>query len=68
MTEKAEGAFRSGGIGLIYPADNRRDLYLRPGVTRAVERGEFFLWPIRRIEEGAEILFGQKWETLIRKI
>ena len=68
VTEKAEGAFRSGGIGLIYPADNRRDLYLRPGVTRAVERGEFFLWPIRRIEEGAEILFGQKWETLIRKI
>ncbi len=68
VTEKAEGAYRSGAIGFIYPWDNQRDLYLRPSVMEAVQQGRFHLWPIRRVEEGAELLFGKKWKTMVRKI
>ena len=68
VTEKAEAAYRSGAIGFIYPRDNQRDLYLRPSVMEAVQQGRFYLWPIRRVEEGAELLFGKKWKTMMRKI
>ena len=68
VTEKAEGAYRSGAIGFIYPWDNKRDLYLRPSVMEAVQQGRFHLWPIRRVEEGAELLFEKKWKTMMRKI
>ncbi|MFR8086912.1 MAG: S16 family serine protease [Lachnospirales bacterium] len=68
VTEKAEAAYRSGAIGFIYPRDNRQDLYLRPSVIEAAQQGRFHLWPIRRVEEGAELLFGKKWKTIIRKI
>ena len=68
VTEKIEGCYRCGGIGMIFPKENEGDLYLRPSVERAVREGRFHLWPIERVEEGAEILFGKKWSALMRKI
>lgn len=68
VTEKIEGCYRCGGSGMIFPKENEADLYLRPSVEKAVREGRFHLWPIQRVEEGAEILFRKKWSLLLRKI
>lgn len=46
------------GSGVIIPAVNRVNLLLSDEIIRAVEAGRFAIHPIRRIEEGLEIITG----------
>ena len=64
-TAKIEGFFdvcRARGLdgtqGVMIPASNVPNVVLRPDVAEAVERGEFHVWAIERIEQGVEVLTG----------
>ena len=64
-TAKIEGFFdvcRARGLdgtqGVMIPASNVPNVVLRPDVADAVERGEFHVWAIERIEQGVEVLTG----------
>jgi predicted ATP-dependent protease len=63
INEKIEGFFDvcrikglSGTQGIIMPESNVEDLMLREDVMDAVAAGKFHIWPVRRIEQGIEIL------------
>lgn len=65
VNEKVEGFFdvcKSRGLkgnqGVIIPHQNVNELILRSEVAKAVKDGQFHIYPIKRIEEGIEILFG----------
>ncbi|MCY4455435.1 MAG: AAA family ATPase [Chloroflexi bacterium] len=64
-TAKIEGFFevcRARGLdgtqGVMIPASNVPSVVLRPEVAEAVERGEFHVWAIERVEQGIEVLTG----------
>ncbi|QJA05362.1 AAA family ATPase [Thermosulfurimonas marina] len=66
VNEKIEGFFRvcaerglTGQQGVIIPEANVDDLMLPKEVVEAVEKDLFHIWPIRRVEEGIEILTGR---------
>ena len=46
------------GNGVIIPIQNIQELMLREDVIESVEKKEFHIYPIARIEEGMEILTG----------
>ncbi len=46
------------GCGVIIPAVNQVNLLLPDEIIRTVEAGRFHIYPIRRIEEGLEIITG----------
>ncbi len=63
INEKIEGFFDvcrikglTGTQGIIMPEANVEDLMLREDVMEAVAAGKFHIWPVRRIEQGIEIL------------
>jgi predicted ATP-dependent protease len=65
VTEKVEGFFDvcrevglSGTQGVILPASNVVNLTLRPDVVAAAAAGKFHLWPVKRVEQGLELLTG----------
>ena len=65
VNEKIEGFFdlcRSRGLsgeqGVLIPASNARNLMLREDVVEAVEAGRFNVYPVRRVDEGIELLTG----------
>jgi lon-related putative ATP-dependent protease len=65
VNEKVEGYFdvcKSFGLnkiqGVIIPVQNVKDLMLREDVIQAVQNKEFHIYPIKRVEEGIEILTG----------
>jgi ATP-dependent Lon protease len=65
INEKIEGFFdicRIKGItgrqGIVMPRENVEDLMLREDVIEAVAAGKFHVHPVRRIEDGVEILTG----------
>lgn len=65
VTRKVEGFFEvcrrrglTGGQGVIIPADNVRNLMLKPEVVRAVEEGQFSIYPVKCIEDALELLTG----------
>lgn len=65
INEKIEGFFDictlqglTGTQGVILPYQNIDDLMLREDVIRAVEEGQFHLYPIRSIDDGLPILTG----------
>lgn len=67
INEKVEGFFATckvvgltGKQGVVMPAQNVQQLVLRQEVTDAIRDGKFFLYPIRTIDEGIEILTGVK--------
>jgi ATP-dependent Lon protease len=67
VNQKIEGFYdicRVKGItgtqGVIIPAENVEDLMLREDVIGAVREGKFHVYPVKRIEEGIEILTGQR--------
>ena len=72
VNEKIEGFFDAckavgefdGSQGVILPYQNADNLMLRDDVAEAVESGKFGVWPIKTIEEGAEILMGVPLEDL----
>ena len=65
VNEKIEGFFATckanglhGENGVLIPQANVRDLMLHREVVRAVEAGQFHIYPVRTIEEGIRILTG----------
>jgi len=67
INEKIEGFFDTcrlkgftGRQGVMMPQENVEDLMLREEVIEAVANGQFHIWPIKRIEQGIEILTGRR--------
>ncbi|GIW43998.1 MAG: ATP-dependent protease [Candidatus Binatia bacterium] len=67
INEKVEGFFATccavgltGSQGVVLPAQNVKELVLRPEVVEAIQQGRFHLYPIRTVDEGIEILTGVK--------
>ena len=68
INEKIEGFFDTcriksangltGRQGVLMPHENVEDLMLRDDVVEAVAAGKFHIYPVRRIEQGIEILTG----------
>ncbi|MFZ0819358.1 MAG: ATP-binding protein [Candidatus Acidiferrales bacterium] len=49
----------TGTQGVIIPSENVEDLMLREDVVEAVRAGKFHVFPVKRIEEGVEILMSK---------
>lgn len=67
VNEKIEGFFEvckkqglTGKQGVIIPQQNVQNLMLKEEVVEAVELGQFHVYSVARIEEGIEILTGEK--------
>ncbi|MBW2311940.1 MAG: AAA family ATPase [Deltaproteobacteria bacterium] len=67
VTRKAEAFFDickrkglNGRQGVIIPAKNVKNLMLKQEVVESVREGKFHIWPISTVEEGVEILTGEK--------
>ena len=65
VTRKIEGFYNvcarqglKGTQGVIIPHDNVDHLMLAPEVITAVEKGQFAIYPVRRIEEALVLLTG----------
>ena len=65
VNEKIEGFFdicmrkdKSGSYGVIIPQANVKHLMLKSEVLEAVEKGNFFIYAVKSINEGIEILTG----------
>ena len=66
VNEKIEGFFDlcqarglTGRQGVLIPAANMRNLMLRPDVVEAAAAGRFHVYPVRRVDEGIELLTGR---------
>jgi lon-related putative ATP-dependent protease len=67
VNEKIEGFFKtcklkelSGEQGVIIPEKNVENLMLSREVIEAVQRGKFHIWAIKTLDEGIELLTGEK--------
>jgi ATP-dependent Lon protease len=67
VNEKVEGFFKAcksrgltGNQGVLIPWQNVQNLMLRPEVVKAVENGQFHIYPIRTIDQGIALLTGRK--------
>lgn len=67
INEKIEGFYDvcrviglTGRQGVMIPAANVRNLILRADVIEAVAQGKFHIYPVRSIDEGLEILTGNR--------
>jgi len=65
VNEKIEGFFDlckarglTGEQGVLIPASNVQHLMLRRDVVKAVEAGQFHIYPVETIDQGIEILTG----------
>jgi predicted ATP-dependent protease len=65
VTTKVEGFFDlcqarglTGTQGVLIPADNVRNLILRPNLVRAVQEGNFHIYAVETIDQGIELLTG----------
>jgi lon-related putative ATP-dependent protease len=65
VNEKVEGFFdvcKSRGLtsrqGVIIPVQNVKDLMLNDEVIEAVKEKKFFIYPVSKVEQAAEILLG----------
>lgn len=65
VTRKIEGFYKvcarhglTGSQGVIIPRDNVDHLMLSPDVLAAVEKKQFAIYPVRRIEEALSLLTG----------
>jgi predicted ATP-dependent protease len=65
VNEKIEGFYRvcvarglTGEQGVIIPVGNLDNLMLHEDVVTAVAEQQFYIWPVRTIDEGIEILTG----------
>ncbi len=67
VNEKIEGFFEickskglTGAQGVIIPQQNIQNLMLRKDVVEAVAKGQFHIYPVKKIDQGIEILTGIK--------
>lgn len=65
VNEKVEGFFDvcssrglTGDQGVVIPHQNVSDLMLRPDVIDAIKARKFHIYPVKRIEDGIEVLTG----------
>jgi lon-related putative ATP-dependent protease len=65
VNQKIEGFFRicearrlTGEQGVIIPESNVENLMLHEDVVRAVAEGQFYIWSVKTIDEGIELLSG----------
>ena len=70
VNEKIEGFFdvcNARGLtkkqGVIIPGQNVKDLMLKDEIVKAVDKKEFHIYPVERVEEAIEILTGIKAGT-----
>lgn len=48
----------TGEQGVLIPANNVKNLMLKPEVVQAVREGKFHLWAVSHVDEGIEVLTG----------
>lgn len=67
VNEKIEGYFEvcrqhglTGEQGVVIPKSNMDNLMLKPEVVSAVKEGRFHIWAVETIDQGLEILTGNK--------
>lgn len=67
VNQKIEGFFDccskkdlTGEQGVMIPERNVKDLMLRKDVVAAVKKGKFFVYSVRTVDEGMEILTGKE--------
>ncbi len=67
VNEKIEGFFETckakgltGNQGVVIPIQNVKNLMLKKEVREAIEKKKFHIYPIETIDEGLEIMTGQK--------
>ncbi|HUU07947.1 MAG TPA: S16 family serine protease, partial [Dehalococcoidales bacterium] len=67
VNEKIEGFFEvcrtkglNGKQGALIPATNVKNLMLKEAVVEAVSAGKFHIYPVSTVDEGIEVLTGQK--------
>ncbi|MCX5787552.1 MAG: AAA family ATPase [Elusimicrobia bacterium] len=65
---KAAGKSLDGTQGVIIPATNVPDLMLRADIAQAVKDGKFQLWAVTHVSQGIEILTGEAYSEIVRKI
>ncbi|OON99353.1 MAG: hypothetical protein ATN35_13070 [Epulopiscium sp. Nele67-Bin004] len=75
LTEKIEGFFRAckekgftKDQGVIIPYQNQRDLVLSEEIIQAIKEGKFHIYPIRRYEQGLELLMGESYKQIETKV
>ena len=75
VTQKVEGWYEvcklrglNGDQGALIPASNVDDLMLRKEVVQAVERGDFHIWAVERIDEGIQVLLGAEAPSIHDKV
>ncbi|UCH02131.1 MAG: AAA family ATPase [Candidatus Bathyarchaeota archaeon] len=67
VNEKIEGFFETckakgltGNQGVLIPESNVQNLMLKEEVVKAVQLGEFHIYPVKTIDQGIETLTGKK--------
>jgi lon-related putative ATP-dependent protease len=67
VNEKIEGFFEvcktrglNGNQGVMIPEGNVKNLMLKEEVVEAVKEGKFHIYPIKTIDQGIEVLTGEK--------
>jgi ATP-dependent Lon protease len=67
VNEKIEGFYHvckaqglTGNQGVIIPHQNVKDLMLKTEVVQAVKDGKFHIYPVQTVDQGIEILTGEK--------
>ncbi|MGA9270277.1 MAG: S16 family serine protease [Lutimonas sp.] len=67
VNEKIEGYFQvchqhglTGEQGVVIPKSNMDNLMLKPEVISAVKNGQFHIWAVETVDQGLEILTGNK--------
>lgn len=75
VTQKIEGFYSickqkglSGKQGVIIPKYNLENIVLRDEVQESIDKGEFHIYPITRIEEAMEILTNKPFSEIYDKI
>jgi lon-related putative ATP-dependent protease len=70
VNEKIEGFFEvckarsfTGEQGVLIPESNIQNLMLKEEVVEAVRAGKFYIYPVKTIDQGIEILTGNKAGT-----
>ena len=70
VNEKIEGFFEvcktkgfTGKQGVLIPASNVKNLILKEEVVEAVKKGKFHIYPVKTIDQGIEVLTGEKAGT-----
>jgi len=75
IIHKIEGFYRTcnhrgltGTQGVIIPDTNIKNVILRDDIVEAIERGDFSIWPVTRIEEALTILTGMSPKTIFKAV